>query len=270
MFSRLREQGTWLVAYSQPNANLSEHALAYSALGPVYRPDIVVLPVFLDDIREQGIRDFMMGFADDPQTRARLQASPVGQYVLPYLTEAADASGRTTDLEQDTTTQSRVEESINGWLDRQWPLWAERSEIRGTMGAATHLLRNRALGIHSNTKRPVAAGTYEQRIALLDALLGEMRGDGAQVLLYLPPYRQDISGPYVESDYERLKADLQELAEKHGATYADYETVVPGPLWATVRDKLFGFPEPDFMHFTAEGHRLLVDEVERTLQQMAD
>ena len=94
-----------------------------------------------------------------------------------------------------------------------------------------------------------------------------MEADGSEVLLYIPPYRQDIEGPYIEDEYARLKTDLAQLAAAHNAKYADFQNVVPGPEWGTVTDDVFGLKEPDFMHFTAAGHvrfaQALDDELKR-------
>ena len=85
------------------------------------------------------------------------------------------------------------------------------------------------------------------------------------MLLYIPPYRRDIAGPYDDAQYAQFKLDVASLAAKYQAYFADLDDVVPGPLWATITDALFGFQEPDFMHFTAAGHRLLAKAIERRL-----
>ncbi len=66
-------------------------------------------------------------------------------------------------------------------------------------------------------------------MTILRAMLEQARKSGVQVLLYVPPYRTDITGPYVEADYQRLKRDLPALAKEYGAAFANLEDVVPGP-----------------------------------------
>lgn len=268
LFRALEPRGKWLVTYSEPNANLSEQALVYEAISPIYDPKLVILPVCYDDIREQGIRDIVLDFTADATVRRRIESAKTAPFILPYMTRTdADASNPDA-AAADPTPQSRVEAAVTRFLDQHWGLWAQRPMLRGNLGGATHLLRNKILGIHSTTKRAVSPVLYAERMALLDVWLTEMRRDGRDVLLYIPPYRRDIDGPYVEADYQAFRRDLQQMAAKHGAHFADLEPVVPGAEWATVTDTIFGFKEPDFMHFTAEGHQKFAAAIEKSIRAM--
>lgn len=249
------KRGYRVVTYAQPNANLSEQAIIWDAVAPVYKPKLLVLPICYDDIRELQIRE----------TVAALR---------PGGAKASDADGAPAKpaepgkVATNATVQAHVEAAATGWLETHWPLWEKRDTMRGTLGFAIHALRNELLGIHSTSKRPVDAGLYRDRMASLDRMIARVRASGAQVLLYVPPYRYDIDGPYVMPDYRRFKADLKALAERHGARFADIDPIVPGPEWATVTDDLFGFQEPDFMHFTAAGHTRLATAVDAQLRAM--
>jgi hypothetical protein len=50
----LKTRGKWLVQYVQPNANLREEALLFEALNYRYDTRLLILPVFMDKLREQG------------------------------------------------------------------------------------------------------------------------------------------------------------------------------------------------------------------------
>jgi lysophospholipase L1-like esterase len=86
--------------------------------------------------------------------------------------------------------------------------------------------------------------------------------------LYIPPYRHDIPGPYDDAQYAKFKMDVKTLAAKYGANFEDLDNTVPGSLWATVVDINLGFEEPDFMHFTAEGHRRLANAMKDCLVEL--
>jgi hypothetical protein len=253
--ARLKQRGYRVVTYAMPNANLSEQDIEFDAIAPVYKPKVFLMPVCFDDIRELQIRDDIAAFKGDPAQVQRADAD----------TPKAAEPGK---VATSATVQARVEGKVTDWLKAHWPLWDARDGLRGTAGFAIHALRNQLLGIHSTSKRPVDPGLLRDRMKLLDGMLARARAQGMQVLLYVPPYRQDMDGPYVAEQYAAFKAELKAMADKHGARYTDLTPIVPGPEWATVTDDLFGFQEPDFMHFTADGHKRLTDAMDEQLRAM--
>ncbi len=262
----LAKRSSYLVSIAQPNANLAEQALVFTSLLDRYKPKLLILPVFLDDIRETGIRSDIAGFAESKDTRAALEASPVWPYLSPML--AAGGAAQQVEAHGGDTLQRRVEAYVNDKLSEWWPLWRQRSQLRGIALIATHTARNRLLGINAQTKRSVDATLYNGKMAILRAMLDHARNNGVRVLLYIPPYRTDIPGPYVEADYQRLKRDLPALAQEYGAMYANLEDAVPGPEWGMVVDGIFGFEDYDFMHFTGDGHKRLANRLSAELKKM--
>jgi hypothetical protein len=257
----LKDRGSWLVSYVQPNANLLEEALLFEALAHRYDTRMLVLPVFMDKLREQGIRGGVAKFMEDPKTAERVRASPAWSHLSPLL-------GKQTETSAEPTVQERVENRLNGVLDEYWPLWRDRSILSGNLGFAIRTLRNKVLGIHSYTKRPVDPKVYAEKLDVLGKMLESAKNQGIPVLLYIPPYRRDIPGPYDDAQYAQFKTDVASLAAKYQAHFVDLENTVPGPLWATITDSLFGLQEPDFMHFTAEGHRRLAKAIEDRLKAL--
>jgi hypothetical protein len=85
----LARRGHYLITYSQPNANLLEHAVVLFSLAEQYSPRLLILPVFLDDIREQGIRSWIADFLKAPGRMERLHASELWPLVAANL-EAND------------------------------------------------------------------------------------------------------------------------------------------------------------------------------------
>ena len=248
------KRGYRLVAYAQPNANLTEETIVFDSIAPIFKPKLFILPVCYDDIRELEIRDSIAAFRPGMKAQADPDADA----------KPAEPGKVTTDQ----TVQARAEAAVNRQLSKAWPLWSNRSALSSTLGFAIHGLRNKVLGIHSTSKRPVDPGVYHDRMVLLDKMLGRARAMGMDVLLYVPPYRYDIDGPYVMADYRKFKLDMKAVAERHGARFADIDPIVPGPEWATVTDDLFGFQEPDFMHFTAVGHKRLAAAIDAQIRAM--
>ncbi|QNQ07685.1 SGNH/GDSL hydrolase family protein [Sphingomonas alpina] len=263
----LAARGKYLVTYSQPNANLTEEAIVWNAIAPVYRPKLLILPVCYDDIRELGVRETVGDFTERKGVVASLEAQRYWPVIAGSMQESLKAASPQV-AEGHQSLQTRVEREATGFLARYWSLWRAKPSLRGTLGFAIHTLRNQMLGIHSTSKRPVDANVYRDRMELLDGMVADARAQGADVLLYVPPYRQDIDGPYPMAQYRAFKTELQALAKRHGAGFVDIDPIVPGPEWATVTDELFGFKEADFMHFTAAGHKRLAAGIDQTARRM--
>jgi hypothetical protein len=257
----LRSSGTWLVSYVQPNANLYENALLFEALVPRYDTRMVILPIFMDKLREQGIRESVAAFMQDPKTAKRVRSSPAWPSLAPLLEPKVEPQAV-------HSVQEQVENQLNGVLNQYWPAWRDRSILSGNLAFAIRTLRNKVFGIHSYTKRPVDPAVYAEKLEVLDKLLQSAKQKHIRVFLYIPPYRDDIPGPYDDARYAQFKLDVARLAARYQAYFADLDGIVPGPLWATITDGLFGFQEPDFMHFTGEGHRLLAKAMEHHLMSL--
>jgi hypothetical protein len=195
---------------------------------------------------------------EDPNTAERVRASPAWSALAPLLIKKVERH-------TDPTFQQWVESQLDGFLGQYWSLWRDRGKLRSNLGFAIHVLRNKILGIHSYTKRPVDPQVYADKLGILAKLLESAKNRHISVLLYIPPYRRDIVGPYDDEKYSQFKKDLGALTEKYQAHFVDLDNTVPGPLWATVVDDIFGFEEPDFMHFTAEGHRRLAEAIQHSL-----
>jgi hypothetical protein len=255
----LKHRGAWLVAYSEPNVNLYENALLFEALVHRYHTRLVILPVFMDKLREQGIRESLASFIDDPATGRQIRNSPAWNDLAPFLVKKAD------DDHAERSLQQYVESRLNGVLDEWLPLWHDRSNLRGNLGFIIHNLHHKLLGIHSYTKRPVDRQVYAEKLEVLEKILTSARNQNIPMLLYIPPYRHDISGPYDDAQYAQFKRDVASLAARYQTSFADLDDIVAGPLWATTVDPVLGFEEPDFMHFTAEGHRRLAKAIESRL-----
>jgi hypothetical protein len=262
----LRDRGrTWLVSYTQPNANFYEQAIVFEALARRYDTRLLILPVFMDKLREQGVRDSVAAFMNQPNTADLVRASPEWPGLAPVLYNRTQTEGQ---LPTDRTIQARVEDQFDALLSRYIPIWRDRGSLRGNLQMAMNTLRNKALGIHSYTKRPVDPGVYVDKMQMLQKILESAKHLNIRVLLYIPPYRQDISGPYDNAQYSQFKRDVESLAARYKADYVDLTDLVPGPEWATVVDHIFGFEEPDFMHFTAEGHRRLAGAIQHRLMNL--
>lgn len=102
-------------------------------------------------------------------------------------------------------------------------------------------------------------------MAAYEAILQTAATSGVRVLVYVAPIGSDRGErPYVETEYQRFKADIAALARSYGADLENFENLIPEPLWgfkgSTTVDHSI---ELDFMHFTAAGHRVLAEQIEQ-------
>ena len=132
----LKDRKTWLVSYTQPNANLYEQAVVFEAAAQRYNPRLLILPVFMDKLREQGVRPAVAAFVRDPKTANALRTSPEWSELAPFLVQE---DVRQTQTEKEPTIQARVEERFNAVLNEYLPIWSDRGNLRGNFEIAlTH------------------------------------------------------------------------------------------------------------------------------------
>lgn len=233
----LAARGQYVVTYSQPNANLLEHRHLFKRLRQDYDIQTLLLSVCLDDFRESGIRSEL----SPPQAEIRPPEASSPKVAF--------------------SPQPVVEDFLETTLSDRLSVWRDREGLKGLAQYATYVIRNRAFGINAQTKRPVSQAQYDEKIAVLKDILAQARAANIKVVLYVPAYRTDVPGPYVEAQYASLLADLQAMTIPGQVSFIDATNSVPGPEWGMLKDSLFGFNDYDFMHFTSEGHRRLAGAV---------
>jgi lysophospholipase L1-like esterase len=229
--------------------------------------DRLILPVVFDDLRETGIRAPLLPALRDPETRAALENIEIGRTILEKNSDVA--AGDFAALDQ--TVQESVETGLNDWLNDHFRLWAARPEMRGRLFADLHQYRNAALGITAQTKRKLIRGRYQLNMAALDAILIAASQSGIEAFVYIAPLRNDVEAPYDAGEYAAFKREVEELAARRGAAYANLESTVPGEFWG-MKDSTdaSGKLEFDFMHFQAPGHALLAEAIENLIDARTD
>jgi hypothetical protein len=257
LFDRLRGVGLDLVTFSQPNANLQEHLVLFEYLQQQLPLRMLILPAVFDDTREEGLRREVARLVGDVPTRAALSATDIGGKIV-HASEklSPDTDGDTAGIAH--TLQDAVERGLNIWMETHSALWTARPEIRGQLMLRLYLWRNTILGITPSSKRKLIRGRYKDNMSALAAILGAAKSRDISVLVYIVPLRTDVDIPYVAGEYEAFKAEVNALANRYGATFANLETLVPTEFWGSkAATSSGGGKELDFMHFQAGGHRLL-------------
>lgn len=235
LHAALVPKGLYLAAYSPPNANTVEYRALFDQLALQYRVQTVIVGVSLDKFRETGVRPGLVETAARPPRGAR---SP-----------------------QDQTLQATSEAWLEHALNASSGFWRERATLRSMAVYAIQVGHLRVLGVTAQTRRPISASLYREKMAALRGLVADARQRGIKVILYAQPYRSDVPGPTPPRQYRAFLKDLQGLAAPGAVDVMDLTSLVPGPDWGMRKDPLYGFEDYDFMHFTAAGHRLLAQAV---------
>jgi hypothetical protein len=258
---RLAGKSLDLVTVSLGNGNLQEHLVLFHYLLDRIRPDILILPVVFDDMREDGLRDDVAALTRDERTAQRLKESEIGRKLL----EKAPSSAPQPTVH--ATPQERTEAWLNSWLEQHVPLWWARPEMRGDLFINLYRLRNTVFGITPSSKRKVILGRYASNMMAYETLLQAAMASGVRVLIYVAPIGSDHGErPYVESEYQRFKEDIAALSRLYGTDLENFEDLISEPLWGLKDSTVAGrSAEPDFMHFTAAGHRILAEQIEQRL-----
>jgi hypothetical protein len=258
-----------VVAHTIPNANLQELYLLFRYWQTKLPVMTVLVPVFMDDLREDGIRDVFL--AQLLQTKFQIEGdtSEVVRQINKTLASLQSNQGSSADndfkaLEQ--TVQESVEKRLNDFLQQHFSSWGYRPNVRGQLFANLHVLRNTAFGISASTKRKMIPARMKKNYAALEQLLTFARTKKIKVLLYVPPIRSDVLIPYDEAEYKHFKVYVEEMAKQYGALFANLEQIVPGNYWgAKNATTLGGKVEIDYMHFQYPGHQLLADSLDAQL-----
>lgn len=264
-FKPLDNELIYLMAFSQPNANLQEHFLTYLYLNQKRKINYLILPVVFDDFREGGIRPELLKFAEDRNAKEILSRSLVDQKVIKEQELIGNkSSSDTAGLEG--TVQEKVERSLNHWFDTHLGFWQARADARGTLFTQLYLVRNTILGITPSSKRKVIRGRYQDNMNALRAILELAKENTSHVLVYIAPLRNDVEIPYVRSEYDNFKKEIELLTKEHHAQFVNFENLVPAHFWGSKGGtRLSEQAEIDFMHFQAGGHTLLANEVVKRL-----
>lgn len=257
--------GVDLLTFSQPNASLQEHLVLFQHLRTRLPIKLLILPIVFDDLRETGLRSEIGRVINDPATEHSLNQSDVGIQIVKTArasgsTLAAISSGKN-DLEAlHETTQEKTELAFTSFLEKYSSLWKSRGEVRGTLLTRLFFLRNQIFGINAQTARPLIPGRRALNMEALEEILIAARKARISVFAYVVPIRNDVEIPYLKEEYRAFKEEVASITVKHGATFENFEDLVPSRYWGSKDStNLDGTPELDFMHFQAPGHRLLAD-----------
>lgn len=264
LLSRMRPRQN-ILTNSLPNGNLQEMFAIAGWWMDKIEVSQMVIPVFMDDLREDGLRgEFLRAVLDDGFVMK--EQGPVSSKInieLEQLRKPKETAVQGGRKEENPTPQDAVEAFLNERLDERSEVWRNRPNARGDIFIALYQWRNTLFGITASTKRKMIPARYRLNMEALEALLKTCRSRGIKTLVYIPPIRTDVEVPYDLKEYADFKSQVRTLALQNGSVFAVLDTIVPGRFWGMKAGTASGGePELDYMHFQGEGHRLLAEALE--------
>lgn len=257
----LENLNKYLLALTQPNANLQEHYLLFLHLIDILPVETLILPVVFDDTREGGIRSSLRFAINEPRNRTILESSLVGKSIISSH-NVRDSAGNDTGSKNDS-----VQEIIENFLDQKlkstFSIWRERSSMRGDFYAFLYQFRNSMLGIDPTSVRRKIPGLYAKNLNALGEIINLANSKQIKILLYVAPLRNDIQIPYNIDEYSGFKSEIKKLCKhRDNVSFVNLEMVVPNMYWGFKNStNISNEAEIDFMHFKEPGHRLLADAI---------
>jgi hypothetical protein len=259
-------RGYKVFCHSIPNASLQEFLVMFEYWKHQLPVKLLLLPVFMDDLREDGLRDVFFNGLIAKQFRIGDSTAPIAKKLNGELSKfhASTASGETaTDEDMKAlheTVQENVERKMNDWLDAHFFAWAYRPTVRGELFNGLYNFRNTLFGIDASTKRKMIPARMETNLRALEQILASASSSGVKAIVYIPPIRHDVPLPYDENEYISFKEAVRSRVGAQHAAFADLDTLVPGQYWGMKNStNASGKKELDYMHFQYAGHKLLSD-----------
>jgi hypothetical protein len=263
-----------ILCISLPNSGLQEFYLVYEYWQRLLPIKSVIIPVFMDDLREDGIRDFY--FEELIHSKFQLEDTinqvpkKINSELRSYWqTNAPAIESLDSKSESAATLQDRSEAYLNHKLEKS-KTWINRPNVRGEFFNWLYRFRNTVFRIKASTIRKMIPQRYQSNMESLSLLLGDCIKADKKVILYIPPIRSDVPLPYNKDEYELFKTRIKQFAAAEPANvyFKNFEAIIPGELWGyKAATSLDSEKEIDYMHFQFKGHQILADSLRTTLNQ---
>jgi hypothetical protein len=270
----LSKQGVDLLGNSIPNANLQEFLLLFEYWKTKLNIKAVVIPLFMDDMRETGIRDVFIPNLSASAFRIKDSSLGIVKQVNKEVASFAmlASSGSKEDMKAlRATVQESVEGKFDSWLSSNSKVWDNRKNVRGDLFNWMYNFRNTVFHITASTKRKMMPSRYSDNMEALQAIISSASRSGIKMFFYIPPIRKDVSLPYDEAEYAKYIETIKAICHKNNIAFTNLDGIVPSQYWGfKAATTIGGEKELDYMHFQFEGHRILADSLYPYIREMID
>ena len=154
--------------------------------------------------------------------------------------------------------QDKSESYLDKKLNNFWPLWSERSQLRGDLFNFLYRFRNYVFQINPSTSRKILPGEYKKNFQALKSLIEISKAHKINLIIYNVPIRNDVKIPYDVEEYSNFKKNLTSLSNQNSLKFLNLEKIIPNNLWGKKASTTISKnKELDFMHFKERGHEIL-------------
>lgn len=254
-----RSENPYVLAHTIQNVNIQELLLSIQYIQSNLEIEKIILPVFFDDMRENGIRDLF--FTKPINEGFRLETTYDTEFITEMNLHIGDFNSASENKGNEIkylSTQDIVEKQLENVLSNNFKIWADRPKLRGKVFTDLYLLRNSVFNITAQTIRNKIPAIYDKNLMAFKEIIFFSQKNNIELYVYIPPIRNDISIPYNLDDYDDFKNEIRELCQEHKVQFENFEDIVPGKFWG-MKSSTSGKNELeyDFMHFQYDGHKIL-------------
>ncbi len=251
LFNYFNDYNIDFLTYSSANMNLQEQYLMMDYFFSLFPIKLFIIPVFLDDTREDGIRYYVKNFLEN-----KIENKNDDKIYKKLFAENNNSPAN--DLEGlNNTAQEKVESFLNNVLINNSENWSNRSNMRNMIFSQLYLIRNKLFNINASSVRKVIPGPYSENLFSLEKILERTKEKKIKTLIYIPPIRNDVQIPYLVSEYSQFKDQINYISNQYNSNFINFENMLPKEHWGFKGQN--DNQEIDFMHFKFEGHQLLAD-----------
>ena len=228
-------------SFWMPNASLKEFAKIYDSLIKCSaNPEIFIFPAFLDDTRENSIRESVQNIDDSFCNNGKLK-------------------NQKTDFIEGNLVK------LNRKIRVRFKFLNQLQSLNTKFRTDLYKIRNFIFRIKPNSIRKIKRASYFSNISAYEEILASRNKRNLKTIVYIPPLLYSNTKnkiPYNKKEYKSFKNKIKEICYKNNCLFFNLESIVEDELWGNKSSTsiINSQNEIDFMHFTGKGHLRLSEE----------
>ena len=237
----LQIRGIWF-----PNANLVEFdKLNNLLIACNINIELLIIPVFLDDMRDQNIREEIASY-DESKCFSRNPLTINKEYG--NLLKA------------------------NYKLKEKIFIFSYLKNLNSHFRIYVYKLRNLIFNIKPESVRNIRRASYNINIDALSNILENRTNSSKRTLVYIPPLlhsKSEKAIPYDYEEYDKFKIQIANLCNNYKCKFYNFESIVSDELWGlkSSTSLISEEDEIDYKHFTGAGHQIMSDKFLKILSE---
>ena len=258
----LLDSNKYLITFSNPNVSLVEIYVMFEYLLTKVDIHSLMIQIVFDDMREVNLRSKIKDLINNDVKNQLLQ-NKFGQKIIIDNINLND-----NDKKNEYSLSLIVEEELNEFLLNKSLLWRDRGQLRAKIFNFLYVSRNSLFNIDSSSVRKLIIPKYNKNIEALNQIMIKSKKNDINLSIYIAPIRDDFKIPYDFDEYKMFKSSIQNLSLKYDIKFYDFEKIVPNKHWGYGNSiNISNDKEVDFMHFNANGHKIISKEIIKVLEE---